>query len=171
VSSESERELSMEELKRLNHPQGSMMRQEPDHTGTAGVTSDAGGVDGTDEYAGLAGAPRGRAGGPRTGAFPEAENVPDPGADRGAGAGCGGSAGDDATGWEAERAAYLSPAAASAHSTSQPGMATDPGNLAGALGNVAQLGHALERTQDDVPVKDATTHESVHRPKSVHQRA
>jgi len=39
----------------------------------------------------------------------------------------------------------------------QPGMATDPGNLAGALGNVAQLGHALGRTQDDVPVKDATT--------------
>ena len=29
MSSESERELSMEELKRLNHPQGSMMRQEP----------------------------------------------------------------------------------------------------------------------------------------------
>ena len=29
MSSESERELSMEELKRLNHLQGSMMRQEP----------------------------------------------------------------------------------------------------------------------------------------------
>jgi hypothetical protein len=29
VSSESERELSMEELKRLNHPRGSMTRQEP----------------------------------------------------------------------------------------------------------------------------------------------
>ena len=29
MSSESERELSMEELKRLNHPQGSTMRQEP----------------------------------------------------------------------------------------------------------------------------------------------
>ena len=29
MSSESELELSMEELKRLNHPQGSMMRQEP----------------------------------------------------------------------------------------------------------------------------------------------
>lgn len=29
MSSESERELSMEELKRLNHPQGPMTRQEP----------------------------------------------------------------------------------------------------------------------------------------------
>ncbi len=128
-----------------------------DHTGAAGAASNAGGVDRTDEYAGLDGAPRGRAGGPRTGAFPEAENVPDPGTDHGAGAGCGGSAGDDATGWEAERAVYLSPAAASAHSTSQPGVAVDSGNLAGALDNVAQLGHALERTQDDVPMKDATT--------------
>ncbi len=125
------------------------------HTGTAGVTSDAGGVGGTDEYAGLAGAPCGRAGGPCAGVFPKAENVPDPGADRGAGTGCGGSAGDDAAGWEKERAAYLS--SASAPAMPQPGMATDPGNLAGALGNVAQLGHALERTQDDVPVKDATT--------------
>ena len=123
----------------------------------AGAASDTGGVDRTDEYAGLDGAPRGRAGGPCTGAFPEAEDVPNPRTDYGAGAGCGGGAGDDATGWEAERAAYLSPAAASAHSTSQPGMAANPGDLAGALGNVAQLGHALERTQDAVPVKDTTT--------------
>lgn len=123
----------------------------------AGAASDAGGVDRTDEYAGLDGAPRGRAGGACTGAFAETENVPDPGADRDAGAGCGGGAGDAATGWEAERAAYLSSPAASAHSTSQPGVPADPGDLAGALGNVAQLGHALERTQDDVPVKDATT--------------
>ncbi len=123
----------------------------------AGAASDAGGVDRTDAYAGLDGAPRGRAGGPCAGAFPEAENVPDPGTDHGAGAGCGGSAGDAATGWEAEREAYLSPSAASAHSTSQPGVAVNPGDLAGALGNVAQLGHALERTQDAVPVKDATT--------------
>jgi hypothetical protein len=36
-------------------------------------------------------------------------------------------------------------------------VAVNPGDLAGALGNVAQLGHALERTQDDVPIKDATT--------------
>jgi hypothetical protein len=128
-----------------------------DSANSAGAASDAGGVDRTDEYVGLDGAPRGRAGGPRTGAFPEAENVPDPGADRGAGTGCGGSAGDDATGWEAERTAYFAPAAASAHSTSQPGVPADPGDLAGALGNVAQLGHALERNQDDVPVKDAAT--------------
>ena len=32
MSSESERELSMEELKRLNHPQGSLTRQEPTTT-------------------------------------------------------------------------------------------------------------------------------------------
>jgi len=67
---------------------------------TARAASDAGGVGRTDEYNDLAGAPRGRAGGPCTGAFPEAENVPNPGTDYGAGAGCGGGAGDDATGWE-----------------------------------------------------------------------
>jgi len=122
---------------------------------TAGHTSYAGGVDRTHEYAGLDGAPRGRTGGPRTGAFPETEDVPDPGADHGASAGCGGNAGDTATGWEKERAAYLSPASAPA--MPQPGVAVNPGDLAGALGNVAQLGHALERTQDDVPMKDATT--------------
>lgn len=127
------------------------------HTDTARVTSDAGRMGGTAPDAELTGAPRGRAGGPRARAFPKAEDVPDRGANRGAGAGCGGGAGDDATGWETERAAYLSPAAASAHSTSQPSVAANPGDLAGALGNVAQLGHALERTQDDVPVKDATT--------------
>lgn len=127
------------------------------HTTAAGVTSDTGGVGGIAPDAELTGTPLGRAGGACAGAFPEAEDVPDPGADHGAGAGCGGSAGDAATGWEAERAAYLSPAAATAHSTSQPGVAANPGDLAGALGNVAQLGHALERTQDDVPVKDATT--------------
>lgn len=123
----------------------------------AGVTSDAGRMGGNAPDAGLTGAPRGHAGCPRAGAFPEAENVPDPGTDHGTGAGCGGGAGDDATGWETERAAYLSPAAASTHSTSQPGVSVNPGDLAGALGNVAQLGHALERTQYAVPVKDATT--------------
>jgi len=123
----------------------------------AGITSNAGRMGGTTPDAGLTGAPHGRAGGACAANFAEAEDVPDPGTDHGAGAGRGGSAGDNATGWEAERAAYLSPAAASAHSTSQPGVAVDPVDLAGALGNVAQLGHALERTQDDVPVKDATT--------------
>ncbi len=126
-----------------------------DHTGTAGAASDAGGVDRTAPDAELTGAPRGRAGGPRAGAFPEAENIPSPGTDHGADAGCGGGSGDDATGWEAERAAYLAPPSAPA--ASQPGVAAHPGNLTGTLGNVAQLGHALERTQDDVPVKDATT--------------
>jgi hypothetical protein len=126
-------------------------------TNAARVTSDGGGMDGPAANAELDGSPRGRAGGASAGAFPEAEYVPDWGADYGAGAGCGGSTGDTATGWEAERAAYLSPEAASALSTSQPGVAVNPGDLAGALGNVAQLGHALERTQDTVPVKDATT--------------
>ena len=121
----------------------------------AGAASDTGGVGGTAPDTELTGAPRDRADSPRTGAFPEAENVPNPGTDYGAGAGCGGDAGDTATGWEKERAAYLSPASAPA--MPQPGVAVNPGNLAGALGNVAQLGHALERTQDAVPVKDATT--------------
>jgi hypothetical protein len=124
------------------------------HTNTAGVTSDAGGVDRTDEYAGLYGAPRGRAGGPRAGAFPEAENVPDPGTDHGAGAGCGGGAGDAATGWEAERAAYFSPTPASA--APQSGVAASHSHSAGLADDLVQLGHALERTADAPPVTDAT---------------
>ena len=128
-----------------------------DNGGTTRAASDTGGVGGIAPDAEFTGTPRGRADGAHAGAFAEAENVPDPGADRGAGAGCGGGAGDVATGWETERAAYLSPAAASAHSTSQPGVAANSGDPAGALGNVAQLGHALERTQDTVPVIDATT--------------
>jgi len=128
-----------------------------DNGGTTRAASDTGGVGGIAPDAEFTGTSRGRAGGPRTGAFAETENVPDTGSDRSAGVGCDGGAGDAATGWETERAAYLSPAAASAHSTSQSSVAVDSGNLAGALGNVAQLGHALERTQDDVPVKDATT--------------
>ncbi|MEA4933697.1 MAG: relaxase/mobilization nuclease domain-containing protein [Lawsonibacter sp.] len=124
-------------------------------TTAAGAASDTGRMDRTDEYAGLAGAPRGRADGPRAGAFPVAEDVPDWGADRGAGAGCVGSAGADATGWEAERAAYFSPTSAPA--ATQLSVAVDSGNLVGALGNVAQLGHSLERAQADVPVKDVTT--------------
>lgn len=128
-----------------------------DNDGTTRAASDTGGVGGIAPDAEFTGTPRGRTDGAREGAFAEAEDVPDWGADRGAGAGCSGGAGDAATGWETERAAYLSPAAASAHSASQPGVAVPPGDPAGALGNVAQLGHALERTQDDVPVKDATT--------------
>lgn len=59
--------------------------------------------------------------------------------------------------WEAERTAYLSPTVASAYSTPQSDVAVDSGNLAGALGPMVELGHTLERTQDDVPVKDAAT--------------
>ena len=120
----------------------------------AGAASDAVGMGRNDEYAGLAGAPRGRADGPRAGAFPEAKDVPDPEADHGAGAGCGGGAGDDATGWEAERTAYFSPTPA--YAAPQSGVAGTPGNFTGTLGSVVELGHALERTQDDVPVTDAT---------------
>ena len=123
----------------------------------AGVTSDAGRMGGNAPDAGLTGAPRGRAGSPCAEAFPEVENVPDPGTDCGAGAGCDGVAGDAATGWEKERAAYRSPASAPAPTAPQPSMAVTPSDLTGALGNVAQLGHALERNQDPFPVKDATT--------------
>jgi hypothetical protein len=122
-----------------------------DSANSAGAASDASGVDRTDEYAGLTGAPRGRAGGPCTGAFPEAEDVPNPGTDYGAGAGCGGGAGDAATGWEAERAAYLSPAAASAHSTSQPGVApqTDHKTLSKERRKKIAQGHAPDDHEDE----------------------
>lgn len=124
-------------------------------THAIGSASDAGGMGSADEYADLAGSSHGSTNSPAAGAFVEAGDTPDWGANLGAGAGCGGDTGDSATGWEAEREAFLSPTVTFA--ATQPGAPADLGDLAGVLDSVAQLGYALERNQNDAPVKDATT--------------
>jgi len=64
----------------------------------------------------------------------------------------------DRTGWEKERKAFLTAPAQNPFAAPVPGAAADSGHPAGVLGNVAQLGHALERAEHDAPpVTDATT--------------
>lgn len=84
-------------------------------------------------------------------------NYPDLGADNGTDAGCSGNTHNPRTGWEAERAALLAPPAQTASAATVPGAVVDSGNLAGIVGGVVELGHALERNQDTAPVIDATT--------------
>lgn len=62
---------------------------------------------------------------------------------------------DLATGWEQEREILFSPAPESA--SPQSGAPAHPGDPDGVLGNVVQLGHALERNQNAAPVMDGTT--------------
>lgn len=120
-----------------------------------GISSNPRGMDRTSEYDGLARAEINGTDSPSTGTFTEAKELPDPGADLGIGTGCGGDADDPRTGWEEERAAYLSPSLAPA--ASQPGAPAHSGDPDSVLGSVAQLGHALERNQDTAPMMDATT--------------
>jgi hypothetical protein len=62
---------------------------------------------------------------------------------------------DLVTGWEQEREILFSPSLASTSpQSSPPAHSGDPDSV---LGNVAQLGHALERNQDAALVMDATT--------------
>lgn len=121
----------------------------------AGISPDPGGVDRASEYNGFAGAqisdPDSRA----AGTFTQAETLPKPGADLGAGARCDGDTDNTRTGWEEERAAYLSPTLTP--TSPQPGPPADSGDPNSVLGSVAQLGHALERNQNAAPVMDATT--------------
>lgn len=64
---------------------------------------------------------------------------------------------DTRTGWEAERAAFLAPFTQTQTAAPIPSAAAHPGDLAGIVGSVVELGHALERTESNVPVKDVTT--------------
>lgn len=61
------------------------------------------------------------------------------------------------TGWETERTFFFSPQAKVAESGDRPGMADYHSHAAGLAGNLVQLGHALERTANILPVTDATT--------------
>lgn len=76
---------------------------------------------------------------------------------------------DLVTGWEAERTAYFSPTSASA--APSPGAPAYSSDTAGVLGSVAQLGHALERLESPVPVRDSTAQKVTHeRKKGIGQK-
>ena len=75
------------------------------------------------------------------------------------------------TGWEAEREAFFSAEAAAAALGMDASVDGNSPNLAGIGSSVVQLGRALERLDDPVPVRDCTTKPIVHeRKKSVGQK-
>lgn len=118
------------------------------------------GVAGTALSAGRAGEAHSSPHSPSAGGFQPEGAVSRPGADRGAGAGCGGSAATTATGWEEERDFYFS--AQSGNRDVCRGMAgPDPawhhGGHGGLAGDLVRLGRSLERDQAADPVRDATT--------------
>ncbi|MCM1149747.1 MAG: relaxase/mobilization nuclease domain-containing protein [Butyricicoccus sp.] len=61
------------------------------------------------------------------------------------------------TGWEAERETLLSAEVETAAHQSQPRSAAYTGHCAGVLGDVVELGYAVERNQDAAPMTDSTT--------------
>lgn len=66
------------------------------------------------------------------------------------------------TGWETERAALLAPPTQTQTSAPVPGAAAHSSDPAGIVGGVVELGHALERVESDVPVRNATTMPAHH---------
>lgn len=123
----------------------------------AGDAPDRAGVGGDAVGPRCTESPHGGAGGPCAGAVPAGGYTSDKGSSHGADAGCGGDPHTARTGWEAERAALFAPPAQAASATPVSGAAAYPGNSAGVVGSVVELGHALERDQLAPPVKDATT--------------
>jgi len=123
----------------------------------AGGTSNRGRVAGAQEYAGRVDLVRGAADqaageapvSPNQLRHEESDGYDDQGAD--------GDPHTARTGWEAERAALFAPPARAASAAPVSGAAAHPGNSAGVVGSVVELGHALERDQLTSPVKDATT--------------
>ncbi|MBR1496813.1 MAG: relaxase/mobilization nuclease domain-containing protein [Oscillospiraceae bacterium] len=127
----------------------------------AGNTSDRGGMGGADRAAGTAGNRSGespestvRMGGAGAGGDEDADQYAD---GRGSGAADGAP-----TGWEEERAALLTETVSqnqTAPSDTRMAAANPGGGAAGAgvVGDVVQLGKALERLLADGPVTDATT--------------
>ena len=113
--------------------------------------------------AGSAGRSGGRCfgtGGPVTGVVPAGGAAPHPGADGGAGTGCGLDSGGTETGWEEERAFYLAAQSldrAIGLDLASPDPAGDYGWHGSLADDLVRLGRTLEGGQDAVPVRDATT--------------
>ena len=137
------------------------------HSHETGLERSAGGAHGPipagEHQQRPAGTPEGRrfgTGGPVTGVVPAGGAAPHPGADGGAGAGCGPNTGSPATGWEEERAFYLaaqSPDRAVGLDLAGPDPAGDYGWHGGLADDLVRLGHTLEGGADIDPVRDATT--------------
>lgn len=148
MSSESERRLSTEELKRLNQPSKAapppmVLLREADWEELLDR------LDGLEASVGAQEALL-RALTRQVGLL----------ADRGPGPGCGPNAGSPATGWEEERAALLSAQIVPAlHPLEQtvPGSGGSIADWGRAVGVVVQLGKDLEHISSDLPVRDATT--------------
>ena len=122
--------------------------------------SQQGGVAGTSPSAGRAGAAHSGPHSPSAGGFQPEGAVPHPGADGGAGAGCGGNTGTAATGWEEERGFYFSAQSgngAVSVAVAGPDLAGDYGGYGGPAGDLVRLGRSLERDQAADPIRDATT--------------
>ena len=122
--------------------------------------SQQGGVAGAAPSAGRAGAAHSGPHSPSAGGFQPEGTVPHPGADGGAGAGCGGSTAAAATGWEEERDFCFSAQSGNGdvgHSMAGFDFAGDYGWYGALAGNLVRLGRSLERGQDADPLMDSTT--------------
>ena len=122
--------------------------------------ADSGGLEYTTEPTGTSGGQCRRTGGPVTGDFCQGGEVPHPGPDGGADAGCGPNEGGTEKGWEKERASFFFAQAAPAiHPLEQSAGRTDgpTADWVRTVGGLVQLGKALERGTDTDPVRDATT--------------
>lgn len=118
------------------------------------------GVAGATPSAGRAGAAHSGPHSPSAGGFQSEGAVPHPGADGGAGAGCGGSTADAATGWEEERAfcfAAQSGNGAVGADMAGPDLTGNDGGDGGLADDLVRLGRSLERDQTADPIRDATT--------------
>ena len=158
MSSESERRLSTEELKRLNRPQAMQMPPTPPDTPTRHGPVLAG--EHQQRPAGRSGGQRCGTGGPAAGAVPADGAAPHPGADGGAGTGCGLDSGGTETGWEEERAFYLAAQSldrAIGLDLASPDPAGDYGWHGSLADDLVRLGRTLEGDPDAAPVRDATT--------------
>ena len=114
------------------------------------------GVEGAAPSAGRAGAAHSGPHSPPAGGF----WLPHPGTDGGTDARCSPDPGTTATGWEEERAFYLSTQSGNGDVGSGmagPDLAGHHGGHGGLAGNLVRLGRSLERDQAADPVRDATT--------------
>ena len=97
---------------------------------------------------------------PSAGGFQPEGAVPRPGADGGAEAGCGGTTGAAATGWEEERDFCFTSQSGDSdvgHDMAGADFAGDDGGDGGLADDLVRIIRSLERGQDSNPVRDATT--------------
>ena len=137
------------------------------HSHETGLERSAGGAHGPvpagehqQRPAGRSGGQRCGTGGPAAGAVPADGVAPHPGADGGAGAGCGLDSGGTETGWEEERAFYLAAQSldrAIGLDLAGPDPAGDYGWHGSLADDLVRLGRTLEGDPDAAPVRDATT--------------